>query len=168
MILKKVKPSQKGLKKLPTAVRNKISYMNSGGSAGEGAGSLAEIIASGGVGLTGKAKKVYDLAKEMKPSGRLNEDDLKVAKEMLMQKSDDYLNNLDGKIKNVLARHYTKFISTPAGQTKSTKTPKQSIFQQLKKDQNTKGTRSSLVQRKSGGPVKAGRAAKRGYGIAKK
>ena len=29
--LKKVKPSQKGLKKLPTKVRNKMGYMKNGG-----------------------------------------------------------------------------------------------------------------------------------------
>jgi hypothetical protein len=31
--LKKVKPSQKGLKKLPTKVRNKMGYMKKGGRA---------------------------------------------------------------------------------------------------------------------------------------
>ena len=31
-VLKKVKPSQKGLKKLPTKVRNKMGYMKKGGS----------------------------------------------------------------------------------------------------------------------------------------
>jgi hypothetical protein len=34
--LKKVKPSQKGLKKLPTKVRNKMGYMKKGGKVGMG------------------------------------------------------------------------------------------------------------------------------------
>ena len=34
--LKKVKPSQKGLKKLPTKVRNKMGYMKKGGRVGMG------------------------------------------------------------------------------------------------------------------------------------
>ena len=34
-VLKKVKPSQKGLKKLPTKVRNKMGYMKKGGRVGE-------------------------------------------------------------------------------------------------------------------------------------
>ena len=34
--LKKVKPSQKGLKKLPTKVRNKMGYMKKGGTVGMG------------------------------------------------------------------------------------------------------------------------------------
>ncbi len=32
-VLKKVKPSQKGLKKLPRKVRNKMGYMKDGGRA---------------------------------------------------------------------------------------------------------------------------------------
>ena len=35
-VLKKVKPSQKGLKKLPTKVRNKMGYMKKGGRVGMG------------------------------------------------------------------------------------------------------------------------------------
>ena len=35
-VLKKVKPSQKGLKKLPTKVRNKMGYMKKGGKVGMG------------------------------------------------------------------------------------------------------------------------------------
>jgi hypothetical protein len=34
--LKPVKPSQKGLKKLPTKVRNKMGYMKKGGKVGMG------------------------------------------------------------------------------------------------------------------------------------
>lgn len=122
-MLKKPKPSQKGLKKLPTAVRNKMGYMKDGGSLGRAAGSLAEIIAAGpgGMGLTGPAKKVYDFAKKMKPSGRLNEDDFKRAKEMLMQTPIKKTSRTKSRV--------------DAPQTKTLNRPKQSVFQQLKKAQ---------------------------------
>lgn len=132
-MLKKPKPSQKGLKKLPTAVRNKMGYMKDGGSLGRGAGSLAEIIAAGpgGMGLTGTAKKVYDFAKKMKPSGRLNEDDFKRAKLMIMQGTDNPRNRMKGPGKEVMRTKSR--VSAP--QTKTLNRPKQSVFQQLKKAQ---------------------------------
>ena len=90
-MLKKVKPSQKGLKKLPTEVRNKMGYMKDGGS-------------------------LYDMAKQMKPSGRVNADDLKKAKEMMEKRP-------------------SKFATMASQIGGGLKKPMESVFQKLKKAQ---------------------------------
>ena len=58
-VLKKVKPNQKGLKKLPKKVRNKMGYMKDGGMVLE-------------VGLRPATKKEMKMAKDMKPMKKAN------------------------------------------------------------------------------------------------
>ena len=97
-MLKKPKPSQKGLKKLPTEVKNKMGYMKDGGS-------------------------LYDMAKKVKPSGRLNADDLKKAKEMMEKKPSKFT---VGKKKPIM--------EAPQTRTYGNK-PTESVFQKLKRAQ---------------------------------
>ena len=157
-MLKKPKPSQKGLKKLPTELRNKMGYMKDGGS-------------------------LYDIAKKRKSSGRSSADDLKKAEEMMEKRPSKFtvgrersrlpmqtgprkvpgrdpsrimkpmpitpkdrekMKDKDMKPLPITPKDRERMkdrIMKPmkaggaAGQTKSTKRPMQSIFQQLKKAQ---------------------------------
>jgi hypothetical protein len=99
-------------------------------------------------------RSTVTLAKNLKPSGRLNTDDIKHAGEMRKDisrtdfKKRAILKKMDtakysgakslgaaGDMIDEIVGKFKKSMSTTAGQTKSTKRPKQSIFQQLKKAQ---------------------------------
>lgn len=122
-MLKKPKPSQKGLKKLPTEVRNKMGYMKDGGS-------------------------LYDMAKKMKPSGRVNADDLKKAKEMMEKRPSKFTapkrqpmqtgpySPSSPERKRMMQKLGNKFAGSMASQIGGgLKKPMESVFQKLKKAQ---------------------------------
>ena len=81
-MLKSVKPSQKGLKKLPTEVRNKMGYMKDGGKAkkfpdltGDGKVTRADVLKGRGV-----FKKGGKVSKKVKIRNAMSEKILKKAK----------------------------------------------------------------------------------------
>ena len=77
--LKKVKPSQKGLKKLPTKVRNKMGYMKDGGKAkkfpdltGDGKVTRADVLKGRGVFASGGRPGLYaNIHAKRKRGGRM-------------------------------------------------------------------------------------------------
>ena len=99
-------------------------------------------------------RSVVTLAKNLKPTGRLNQDDITVAGNMrkdisrtdfknraILKKMDKARYSDANSLKNAanmteeMVSKYKKRLGLTAGQTKSTKRPKQSVFQQLKKAQ---------------------------------
>lgn len=124
----KRQPMQTGPRKLTDMDRRRIMLKKDGGGV-ETAIKEAAITAANALGKT--QGYIMDIARMTKPSGRLSVEDIKKAKQLIVQGVDNPRNRMKGPGKEVMG---TKS-RVEAPQTKTLNRPKQSIFQQLKKAQ---------------------------------